>query len=91
VRKRNIIGQPALARIREESVALKRLAEIEEALGRSPQEGGFHFSDRERQFVKNIRRRFNEKLELTAEQRDRIKRLWGLVRKGTLKDEAPNR
>jgi len=82
-RKKNIIGQPALKRIREESVALKRLAEIEEGLDKRPRdEGGFHFTDRERQFVKNLRHRFNAKLELTSEQRDRIKRLWEAVRKG---------
>ena len=82
MRQRNIIGHPALERIREESIALKRLGEIEDALERSPREGGFHFTDRERQFVKNIRHKYNAKLELTAEQRDKIKRLWELARKG---------
>lgn len=81
MRKRNIIGQPALERIREESVALKRLVEIEEALETPPESGGFHFTDGERQFVTSIRRRHSATLELTAEQRDRIKQLWETVRK----------
>jgi hypothetical protein len=81
VRKRNIIGQPALGRIREESVALKRLAEIEEALEKPPAEGGFHATEVERQFVGSIRRKHSATLELTAEQRDKIKHLWEAVRK----------
>ena len=79
-RPRNILGTPAIGRIREESAALKRLVEIEEAVDVPPE--GFHFSEGERQFVRDIRRRHNATRELTAEQRDRIRKLWALVRKG---------
>ena len=87
MRPRNIIGQPALDLIKTESVALKRLAEIEEAFDKAPEEGGYHATDRERQFVRDIRRKYDARHELTAEQRDRIKHLWELVRKG----ESPTR
>lgn len=80
-RPRNILGTPAIGRIREESAALKRLLEIEEAVDVVPP-SGFHFSEGERQFVRDIRRRHNATRELTAEQRDRIRKLWELVRKG---------
>lgn len=79
-RQRNIIGEPAIGRIGEESVALKRLVEIEEAVDVPPE--GFHFSEGERQFVQDIRRRHNATREFTAEQRDRIRKLLELVRKG---------
>ena len=79
-RQRNIIGEPAIDRIGEGSVALKRLVEIEAAVDVPPE--GFHFSEGERQFVRDIRRRYNATREFTAEQRDRIRKLWELVRKG---------
>lgn len=83
-RPKNILGQPALNRIREESSALKRLADLEEAMRQKTSEGSFRFSAQERQIVKSIRHRHNETLELTYEQRERIKQLWELVRKGRL-------
>lgn len=80
-RKRNILGTPSIDRIGEESVSLKRLVELEEALNIPPERGGVHFSEGERQLVRTIRRRHSATRELTAEQRDKIKKLWESLRK----------
>jgi len=82
-RKRNILGTPSIDRIGEGSVALTRLLELEEALNIPPERGGVHFSEAERQLVRTIRRRHSAARELTAEQRDKIKRLWESMRKAT--------
>jgi hypothetical protein len=63
-------------RMRADGIALKRLSEIEEVIDVPPERGGFHFSEWERQFVRDVRERHNESLELTPKQREKIKGIW---------------
>lgn len=66
----------AIARMREDTVALKQVGEIEEVIDVPAERGGFHFSEWERGFIRNVRRRFDRTLEFTYKQREGIKSIW---------------
>lgn len=70
--RRSILGgvDPA----RKDTVYLKRLAVIEAALtDRSKR--AFEFTERDRNFIKAVRRKHNSSKTLTPEDREKIKRL----------------
>lgn len=66
----------AVLELRKDTVTLKHLAELEEEVKVPPERGGYHFSDWERSFIRDVRRQHDETLDFTEKQRDKIKDIW---------------
>lgn len=76
--------------LRKDTEALKQLDDLEELVDVPPERGGVYFSDWEKQFIKSIRQQFNEHLDFSPKQRDKIKEVWQAVdlRKRAAPDES---
>lgn len=72
--KHTILGK--VARLPDETVAVKRLEALEEAVKVQPEDGGFQFTDWERDFIRDARRKHGSTGEFKSEDRDTIKHLW---------------
>jgi Spy/CpxP family protein refolding chaperone len=66
----------AILELRKDTATLKQLADLEELVDVPIQRGGVYFSEWEREFVKSVRRQFDDTLEFTEKQRDKIKEIW---------------
>jgi Spy/CpxP family protein refolding chaperone len=62
--------------LRKDTEALKQLADLEELVGVPPERGGYHFSDWEKQFIRDVREQHNRTLDFTEKQRAKIKDIW---------------
>jgi hypothetical protein len=62
----------------EDAVTLKHLKALEEVVSIPSSEGGFDFSDWEREFLVRAREHHDETLGFTKPQRDEINRIWRL-------------
>lgn len=67
---------PTVVELRKDTVTLKRLAELEEEVKVPPERGGYHFSDWERSFIRDVRAQHDETLDFTEKQRNKIKEIW---------------
>ncbi len=65
--------------IRDDTKALKQLADLEEIVDLPPSLGGFHFLRDERDFIVIARQLFDDRLGFTLMQRERIDRIWRAV------------
>jgi len=62
--------------LRKDTATLKQLSDLEELVDVPIQRGGVYFSDWEKEFVKNVRRRFDDTLEFSEKEREKIKEIW---------------
>lgn len=80
---------PTILELRKDTESLKQLADLEELVDVPIQRGGVYFSEWEREFIKNVRRQFDDTLEFTEKQREKITEIWKAVdpRKRAAPDE----
>lgn len=67
---------PTVIEMRKDTETLRRLSDLEEVIDVPPERGGLHFSDWERNFVKSVRQQFDDSLNFSQAQRDKIEELW---------------
>lgn len=65
--------------LRKDTATLKQLADLEELVNVPVTRGGAYFSDWEKQFIRSVRQQFDDTLEFTEKQRDKIKEVWHAV------------
>lgn len=70
---------PTIVELRKDTDTLKQLADLEELVDVPVQRGGVYFSGWEREFVKNVRRQFDDTLEFSEKQREKITEIWQAV------------
>ena len=77
--------------MRKDTTALKQLADLEELVDVPIERGGVYFSDWERTFIRDVRRQFDDTLDFSPKQREKIAEVWHSVdlRKRTAPDEKP--
>ena len=75
--------------LRKDTAALKQLSDLEELVNVPPERGGVYFSDWERGFIKSVRQQFDDTLDFSPPQREKIKEIWQAVdlRKRAAPDE----
>ena len=76
MKKTAIDNHPTIVELRKDTETLKQLADLEELVDVPVQRGGVYFSEWEREFIKNVRRQFDETLEFSEKQREKIKEIW---------------
>jgi hypothetical protein len=69
-------NHPTILDLRKDTEALKQLADLEELVDVPPERGGYHFSEWERKFIKDVREQHNRTLDFTSAQRVKIKEIW---------------
>jgi|WetSurMetagenome_2_1015567.scaffolds.fasta_scaffold366173_2 hypothetical protein len=69
----------AIHDMREATVALKQLSDLEDLVDVPPERGGMYFSDWEREFVKSACAQLDSFPEFTPAQRDKIAEVWHAV------------
>ena len=74
--KRGFDAEPTIREIKNDTAALKQLADLEELVSVPVERGGFHFSDWERGFIRSVREDHNRTLDFTGKQRAKIKEIW---------------
>lgn len=62
--------------LRKDTAALKQLEDLTELVDVPPERGGINFSDWERQFIRSVRKQFDEELRFSPKQRAKIKDVW---------------
>lgn len=67
---------PTILELRKDTATAKQLADLEELVDVPIQRGGVYFSGWEKEFVKNVRRRFDESLEFSEKEREKIAEIW---------------
>jgi hypothetical protein len=67
---------PTILELRKDTATLKQLADLEEFVDVPIQRGGVYFSEWEKEFIKNVRRRFDGTLEFSEKEREKIKEIW---------------
>lgn len=77
--KLKISEYATVVEMRKDTEALKLLSDLEELVDVPPERGGVYFSDWERGFIKSVRQQFDEYLELSEKQREKIKEVWQAV------------
>ena len=70
---------PTILELRKDTATLKQLADLEELVDVPIQRGGVYFSEWEREFVKSVRRQFDDSLEFSEKQREKIADIWKAV------------
>jgi len=82
---------PTLLELRNDTAALKQLDDLDELVNVPVTRGGVYFSDWEKDFIKSVRRKFDESLEFSQAQRDKISEIWHTadLRKRVAADEKP--
>lgn len=67
---------PTILELRKDTATLKQLADLEELVDVPIQRGGVYFSEWEKEFIKNVRRQFDDTLEFSEKQREKITEIW---------------
>lgn len=67
---------PTVLELRKDTEALKHLAELEEEVRIPPERGGYHFSEWEKNFIRDVRAQHDKTLDFTEAQRAKIKEIW---------------
>jgi Spy/CpxP family protein refolding chaperone len=70
------INDMLVQELQRDTIALKQLADLEELASVPPERGGFHFSEWERNFIRDVREQHNRTLDFTEKQRAKIKDIW---------------
>ena len=79
MKKTAIDNHPTIVELRRDTETLKQLADLEELVDVPVQRGGVYFSEWEREFIKNVRRQFDETLDFSEKQREKIKEIWQAI------------
>ena len=89
MKKTAIDNCPTILELLRDTATLKQLADIEEIIDVPIRRGGVYFSEWEREFVKSVRRQYDETLEFSEKQREKITDIWKAVdlRKRAAPDE----
>jgi hypothetical protein len=67
---------PTIIELRKDTATAKQLADLEELVDVPIQRGGVYFSEWEKEFIKNVRRQFDDTLEFSEKQREKIAEIW---------------
>lgn len=65
--------------LRKDTTALKQLSDLEELVDVPIERGGVYFSDWERTFIRDVRRQFDDTLDFSPKQREKITEVWHAV------------
>jgi len=76
VKKHNPTVHDSVLELQKDTEALKWLGDLEELASVPPERGGYHFSDWERAFIKDVRVNYDATLVFSLKQRAKIKEIW---------------